>query len=54
MPLPTNTPSSCPPGLEYLTEVDQVLVHQQIEILECELCYGVKERGSSLVICSDN
>lgn len=24
----------CPPGLEYLTQVDQLLVHQQIELLE--------------------
>ena len=24
----------CPPGLEYLTAIDQVLVQQQIELLE--------------------
>ena len=24
----------CPPGLEYLTQVDQLLVNQQIELLE--------------------
>lgn len=24
----------CPPGLEYLTQLDQVLVHQQVEMLE--------------------
>ncbi|XP_013418544.1 phospholipid scramblase 1 isoform X1 [Lingula anatina] len=27
-------PVGCPPGLEYLTQVDQVLVHQQTELLE--------------------
>ena len=27
-------PPGCPPGLEYLTQVDQLLVNQQIELLE--------------------
>eukprot|EP00118_Oscarella_pearsei_P028834 m.3053 g.3053 ORF g.3053 m.3053 type:complete len:249 (+) comp9028_c0_seq2:97-843(+) len=27
-------PSVCPPGLEYLTQVDQLLVHQRVELLE--------------------
>ncbi len=26
--------SNCPPGLEYLTAVDQLLVHQKLELLE--------------------
>ena len=25
---------NCPPGLEYLTQVDQLLVHQQVELFE--------------------
>ena len=24
----------CPPGLEYLTQIDQLLVHKQVELLE--------------------
>jgi len=24
----------CPPGLEYLTQLDQVLMHQQVELFE--------------------
>ncbi|CAK8673082.1 phospholipid scramblase 1-like isoform X2 [Clavelina lepadiformis] len=32
MPIPQV--SGCPPGLEYLTQLDQVLIHQQIELLE--------------------
>ena len=27
-------PPGCPPGLEYLTQIDQVLVKQQVELLE--------------------
>ena len=27
-------PSNCPPGLEYLLYVDQLLVKQQVELLE--------------------
>ncbi|EGK97277.1 AGAP005498-PC [Anopheles gambiae str. PEST] len=33
MPIPQGIPN-CPPGLEYLTAVDQLLVHQQVELLE--------------------
>lgn len=37
MPIPENITPGCPPGLEYLTQIDQLLVHQQIEIFESML-----------------
>ena len=30
-------PPGCPQGLEYLTQIDQLLVHQQVELLESKL-----------------
>jgi len=30
----TSRPADCPPGLEYLLQVDQLLVKQQIELIE--------------------
>lgn len=30
----TPRPADCPPGLEYLLQVDQLLVKQQIELIE--------------------
>ncbi|XP_051873650.1 phospholipid scramblase 1 [Pristis pectinata] len=33
MSMPIGNPN-CPPGLEYLTQIDQLLVHQQVELLE--------------------
>ena len=33
MPAP-QAPVGCPPGLEYLSQIDQLLVHQQVELLE--------------------
>ena len=33
MPAP-QAPLGCPPGLEYLTAVDQILVHQLVELVE--------------------
>ncbi|XP_009087422.4 phospholipid scramblase 1 isoform X2 [Serinus canaria] len=33
MPIPPSIPN-CPPGLEYLTQIDHILIHQQLELLE--------------------
>ncbi|XP_067851126.1 phospholipid scramblase 1-like isoform X2 [Heptranchias perlo] len=35
-PLPIR-PSNCPPGLEHLLQIDQLLVHQQVELMEVVL-----------------
>ena len=36
MPMPEMSYlQGCPSGLEYLTQINQLLVHQQIELLEC-------------------
>jgi hypothetical protein len=40
MPAPT-VMAGVPPGLEYLSQIDQLLVNQQIELLECELSISV-------------
>ncbi len=36
MNVPVSNPH-CPPGLEYLTAIDQLLVHQKVEPLEGQL-----------------
>ncbi|XP_040205037.1 phospholipid scramblase 2-like [Rana temporaria] len=38
MPAPPADPN-CPPGLEYLSMIDQLLVHQQVELLEALIGY---------------
>ncbi|XP_074653998.1 phospholipid scramblase 2-like isoform X2 [Tubulanus polymorphus] len=34
----------CPPGLEYLTQIDQLLVHQQVELLEAFVGWECKNK----------
>lgn len=34
MNVPIGVPPNCPPGLEYLSTVDQLLVKQKVELLE--------------------
>ena len=38
MPAPAAM-SGVPPGLEYLSQIDQLLINQQVELLESEFVY---------------
>nr|XP_002131402.1 phospholipid scramblase 1-like [Ciona intestinalis] len=43
MQMPQSVPG-CPPGLEYLTQLDQLLVHQQVELFEALTNIETKNR----------
>ncbi|KAI1882791.1 hypothetical protein AGOR_G00238560 [Albula goreensis] len=43
MPTPQRVPG-CPPGLEYLTQINQLLVHQQVELAEVVLGWETNNR----------
>nr|CAB3264958.1 phospholipid scramblase 1-like [Phallusia mammillata] len=43
MAMPQAIPG-CPPGLEYLTQLDQVLIHQQVELFEALTDIEMKNR----------
>ncbi|GAB0100824.1 hypothetical protein DMENIID0001_169180 [Sergentomyia squamirostris] len=42
--LPPPRAPNCPPGLEYLTQIDQLLVHQKVELLEAFTGYESNNR----------
>lgn len=44
IPTPATAPAGCPPGLEYLCAVDQLLVHQQVEMLEVLTGFETNEK----------
>ena len=41
---PPQAIANCPPGLEYLTQIDQILVHQQVELWEVVTGYQTANR----------
>ncbi|XP_072035490.1 phospholipid scramblase 2-like [Amphiura filiformis] len=44
MPKPESGVPGCPPGLEYLTQLDQLLIHQQLELLEVVTGFDFQNR----------
>ncbi|XP_015784200.1 phospholipid scramblase 2 [Tetranychus urticae] len=42
--MPTPLIPNCPPGLEYLTQIDQLLVHQKVELLEAFIGFETKNK----------
>ena len=44
MAAPQQSPPDCPPGLEYLTDLDQLIIHQQVEVVEAITGFETKNR----------
>ena len=46
MPAPATSmvPANCPPGLEYLTQIDQLIVKQKVELLEAFTGFETKNK----------
>uniref|UniRef100_A0A1B6DDB4 Phospholipid scramblase n=1 Tax=Clastoptera arizonana TaxID=38151 RepID=A0A1B6DDB4_9HEMI len=44
MSVPSSAPGNCPPGLQYLCSIDQLLVHQEVELLEVLTTYETKNK----------
>ncbi|XP_063052258.1 phospholipid scramblase 1-like [Engraulis encrasicolus] len=45
--MPTQRPPNCPPGLEYLNMIDQLLVQQEVELVEA--IFGVETNNKYMV-----
>lgn len=50
MNMPQGIPN-CPPGLEYLTMIDQLLVHQKVEVMEGNTYYNFVVMHMCLFAC---